>query len=49
MYRHISKEQITPIVLDKEEQSDDKQEVAKTYENHDNHPRVNWKLEQKSQ
>ena len=24
MYRHISKEQVTPIVLDKEEQSDDK-------------------------
>ena len=45
--RHVPEEQVTPVILDKEEQSDDKQEVAEADENHYNHPGVNWKLEQK--
>ena len=47
MYRHVPEEQVTPVILDKEEQSDDKQEVAEADKNHYNHPGVNWKLELK--
>ena len=43
-YGHISEEQVTPVILDKEEQTDDEQEVAQADEDHNNHPRVNRKL-----
>ena len=47
-YGHIPKEQVTPVILDKEEQTNDKQEVAEADEDDNNHPWVNWKLKRKS-
>ena len=43
-YGHISEEQVAPVILDKEEEADDEQEVAQADEDHNHHPRVNGKL-----
>ena len=44
-YGHIPEEQVAPVILDKEEKTNDEQEVAEADEDDNYHSWVNWKLQ----